>query len=117
MSTAAKYEFESSVKAAVLKDCASRLRIVYRLPRPIELEELGMLAFGDIAINEFSRHVAGALDHFKFQVSEYSLANGSVGGTAIIVTYGKLGAEALAEDRPWVEKFLCSTYGPISVVP
>ncbi len=106
----------SNIQAAVLRDCALKLRVAYKLPRSLAMSELEQLADGDVHIDEFSKFVKGASDHFKFRISEYSLVNGTVGGCALMVTFGKLGADADPHDREWLERYLSKNVGPIEFV-
>lgn len=69
-----------------------------------------------LEVTDFSRHVRGAADHFKFRVSEHSLACGQVRGNSLVVTYGKLGAAAHPRDRAEVEAVLERLYGTVVVV-
>ena len=106
----------SSIVAAIVRDCAYKLRVAYRLPRCLAMRELEELAEDGVHIDEFSKFVKGASDHFKFRVSPYSTAHGSVGGCALIVTFGKLGANADPRDREWVERYLRENVAPISML-
>ncbi|MCA9665121.1 MAG: hypothetical protein KC503_06020 [Myxococcales bacterium] len=92
--------------------------MAYVLPCDItldELEKLDEIIDGTAQIDEFSKFVAGAADHFKFRLSQFSLAAGTIGGRSLVVTYGKLGAAAAPRDREWVERYITRRYGPITL--
>lgn len=101
------------VRATVERDCAFRLRIAYRLPRPASLEELDEVIEGEVRLDAFSRLVPGARDLFRFMISDVSLATGSVGGAELVVSYGKLGVDASPVDQQDFEAFLEATYGAV----
>lgn len=100
-----------TVAVSVRRDCAFQLRVAYRLPRPVSLEELDEVVEGEVELQAFSQQIQGARDVFRFRLSDASLVTGVVGGDELIVTYGKLGRAAVTVDRPEMEAFLEAQYG------
>lgn len=101
------------VHAAVTRDCAHRLRVAYVLPRAVAFDDLAGIIAEPPLIDEFSKIVDGALDHFRFRVSDHSLASGIVGGRSLVLTYGRLSRAADVGDRVRVERFLGEIYGRV----
>lgn len=95
------------------RDCAFRLRISYQLPRPLDVEELDEAIEGEVEVEEFSRLIPSAKNLLRFRISDVSVATAVEGGTELVVSYGKLGAEALARDRPDFERLLSEHYGSL----
>lgn len=98
----------------MVRNCAHRLRVAYALPRPVDLADLDDLHAGEVEIQRFSTFVEGAADHFRFRIGDLTLASGTLAGTTLVVTYGKLGADAPPQDRVGVERVLIEVYGPIA---
>ncbi len=77
------------IVAVAGQDCATKLRLRYLLPQPVDLGFLQGIPEGQLQIHEFSKFVAGALDHFKLLVADEYLVTGSLGGRVLEITYWK----------------------------
>lgn len=80
-------------------DCARKVRVHYFLPRPICRELLEGLPATTLRLDEFSRTVQGAKDHFRVSAGSRWSATGVIGDSRLIVTYGKFGDEGQGETR------------------
>ncbi|HEY1089301.1 MAG TPA: hypothetical protein VGE37_16460 [Archangium sp.] len=78
-----------SILAFETLDCASKVRIHYRVPSPLTPDLLSLFPDAVVSINRFSALVAGAQDHFSIQRPGRFHAGGALGGLHLTVTYGK----------------------------
>lgn len=81
----------SIVQAVRTLDCANKVRIHYLLAQPLTSEFFGSFPEATIEVQEFSKCVAGAKDHFSITVSNRFRAAGVMGEPRMVVTFGKLG--------------------------
>lgn len=96
-------------------DCASKVRIHYRLPRPLAREWLSALP-GTLEVQEFSRFARGARDHATLSEPGRWHAGGVLGDPQLVVTYGKQNRERPVEAIALFEAELARACGPIQSV-
>ena len=96
-------------------DCASKVRIHYRLSRRLEREWLSALP-GQLEVQEFSRMARGARDHLTLIEPDRWHAGGVVGDAHMVVTYGKQNRERPVEAIARFEAELAQACGPIRLV-
>jgi hypothetical protein len=76
------------IKAFKTLDCHQKLRVHYRLAQPVTLERLKDFGEYALSLNEFSKIVAGAKDHFTLSKPTVR-ACGVVGEEKFVVTFAK----------------------------
>lgn len=96
-------------------DCASKVRIHYRLSRPLDREWLSAFP-GQLEVQEFSRLARGARDHLTLTETDRWHAGGVVGDAHLVVTYGKQNRERPEQAIAVFEAELAQACGPIRVV-
>ncbi len=80
-----------STRAFRTLDCARKVRVRYYLPRVVDAEFLGGLPASELEVQEFSKLVEGARDHFQVRGTEGWSASGVLGERTLVVTFGKFG--------------------------
>lgn len=82
------------IQAFLALDCASKVRIRYRLPRGLSVGLLQDLGWGRVQVQEFSKWVDGAQDLCSLESQEPLLRlAGTVGEPWLVATFGKLGSD------------------------
>lgn len=74
-------------------DCAHKVRVRYYLPLEIDRLFLAQLPGTEVEIQEFSKMVEGAKDHFRVGQGRTWSATGVIGERLLVVTYGKFGED------------------------
>jgi hypothetical protein len=95
------------IRAFTTLDCHSKLRVHYRLPVPVTLELLAGFRGCELTVNEFSRIVAGAKDHFILGHATMR-ACGVIGEVKIVATFAKIPGAPAEEARALFERQLGS---------
>ena len=105
--TAATGDRQASVAtASEVLDCATKLRIHYRPCRPVGRDLAELFPQLDLVVNEFSRHVAGASDHFTLSDGERLHVSGILGQPILAVTFWNRDVEARRREVAGFEQVL-----------
>ncbi|MFT7486913.1 MAG: hypothetical protein ACI9F9_002770 [Candidatus Paceibacteria bacterium] len=80
-----------STRAFRTLDCAQTFRVHYYLPRIVAAKILEGMPTSELEIQEFSKLVDGAKNHFRAASGKLWSATGVMGGRKLVVTYGKFG--------------------------
>ena len=87
-------------------DCANKVRIHYVLAQPITPRLLTRIPNVNLTIQEFSRMVPDAKDHFVATLGLRLRATGTVGESKMVVTYGKTEGDSVDDNIHEFEKQL-----------
>jgi hypothetical protein len=102
------------VRAYQTLDCASKVRVHYLLPAAVTRDFLELFPDAQVSVQEFSRLVRGAKDHFIILRSERLRAAGVLGESRLVVTYGKPQEERPEEEISAFEARLTRAgFGPV----
>ncbi len=74
-------------------DCAQKVRVRYVLPRTVDRDFLTLLPEAEVVLNEFSRFVEGAQDHFSISLPGRLHLSGSLESEHLTVTFGRWDGE------------------------
>lgn len=74
-------------------DCAQKVRVHYYLSHELKRDFLALFPEAEVKLNEFSRTVEGARDHFSILVEGHFHVSGSLEGDSLIATFGRIGGE------------------------
>lgn len=101
-------------RAFEVLDCASKVRIHYLVEAPLSGQLFQLFPDAEVTVEEFSRRVAGAKDHFTIVGGGRFRAAGVMGGDRLVVTYAKAGAARPEDAIAAFEARLCAAgMGPI----
>ena len=101
------------VLAKVGRDCAERLRVIYRVPAPLGPQHQRLLAEASVTLTPFSSMVAGARDHVRLSVGAGLQASFAVGTHDLVVVYGKLAGALPHALVRLMESRIEAEFGPI----
>jgi len=87
-------------------DCASKLRVRYKFSAPLDLHFLDLFSDGESVVNNFSRQVAGAKDHFAISYIGRMHASGVIGDTGLTATFFCTNESEPHSIRLWLESRL-----------
>lgn len=96
------------VRAVRTLDCANKVRIHYLLAQPITRRFLARFRDATVDVQDFSKRVAGAKDHFAVNLGNRVRASGVLGEAKMVVTYGKDSAQAADDDIREFERRLAA---------
>jgi hypothetical protein len=78
------------IRAFQTLDCANKVRVHYRFEGALSKALFACFSDAAISVNEFSRFVASARDHFTITREGRFHAGGILGDNLMVVTYGKI---------------------------
>ncbi len=94
------------VRAFQTLDCANKVRVHYRFEGALSKSLFGLFPDASIVVNEFSRFVATARDHFTISRDGRFHAGGVLGEHQLVVTYGKIASAWPGEEIAEFERKL-----------
>lgn len=87
-------------------DCATKTRLYFKFPAPLDRDFLAFFPGAEVTIDEFSRCVAGAKDHFKLFLEDRWYATGVLGEPWLTVTFWKERGREIEQDLAGFESTL-----------
>ncbi len=92
------------------KDCASKKRIIYHLPEPLDAEFLRLFHRAEIRIDRFSEILSGARDHFSITFANMAFATGVIGEKSLVFTVWEPHLQEAREIIDSVERVLMQRF-------
>ncbi|MFQ5452585.1 MAG: hypothetical protein ACE5D6_00155 [Candidatus Zixiibacteriota bacterium] len=94
------------VKYRISTDCTDKIRVYYRFDKPFSDIFLNLFPDAQTKIDEFSKKVKGAKDHFIILYLGQLYASGVFGDNTLVVTYNGTSRGIQTESKKWFEKHL-----------
>jgi hypothetical protein len=105
------------IRAFQTLDCANKVRVHYRFEGALSKAIFGAFSDATVEVNEFSRFVSTARDHFTMSRDGRFHAGGVLGENVMVVTYGKIASAWPGEEIAEFESRLREAgYGRVEYV-